>query len=400
MLQDFNICIDTKFVFGKNAQDQIGSELKQMGIRKVLIHHDNGKFLYDTGLLEQVKDHFKKEGIESLELGGVLPNPRLSLVKKGILLAKKEHADMILAIGGGSVIDSAKAIGLGAVTDVDIWDFFTGAEVPRKSLPTGVILTCPATGSESSEVSVINNTELGMKLLVSDPILRPAIAFMNPELTCSLPKFLTACGVVDMFSHVCERYFAPDGEIGVIDRMSEGILKTLVEIGPKVLADPDNYSYRAEIMWIGTIAHNDTVGIGRVQDWATHEIGNELSALYDTPHGATLSIIMGSWMRYVYKEDPKRFARYAKEVFGVEWTGDNTLEAAYEGILKTEEFFQSMGMPVSFENFKIPTDEVEKMLDQIAFRGEDDSIGGIKRLNRDDCRSIYEMAFSFRKTDE
>ena len=239
-----------------------------------------------------------------------------------------------------------------------------------------------------------------MKLLVSNPILRPAIAFMNPELTCSLPKFLTACGVVDMFSHVCERYFSPDGEIGVIDRMSEGILKTLVEVGPEVLADPDNYSYRAEIMWIGTIAHNDTVGIGRIQDWATHEIGNELSALYDTPHGATLSIIMGSWMRYVYKEDPKRFARYAKEVFGVDWNGDNTLEAAYKGILKTEEFFRSMGMPVSFEEFRIPTDEVEKMLDQIAFRGEDDSIGGIKRLNRDDCRSIYKMAFSFRKTDE
>ena len=307
---------------------------------------------------------------------------------------------MVLAIGGGSVIDSAKAIGLGAVTDIDVWDFFTGTEVPKKSLPTGVILTCPATGSESSEVSVINNTEIGMKLLVSNPILRPAIAFMNPELTCSLPKFLTACGVVDMFSHVCERYFSPDGEIGVIDRMSEGILKTLVEVGPEVLADPDNYSYRAEIMWIGTIAHNDTVGIGRIQDWATHEIGNELSALYDTPHGATLSIIMGSWMRYVYKEDPKRFARYAKEVFGVDWNGDNTLEAAYKGILKTEEFFRSMGMPVSFEEFRIPTDEVEKMLDQIAFRGEDDSIGGIKRLNRDDCRSIYKIAFSFRKTDE
>ncbi len=393
MLQDFNICIDTKFVFGKDAQNQIGRELKQMGIHKVLIHHDNGKFLYDTGLLEQVEKLLEQEGIETLELGGVQPNPRLSLVREGIALAKKEQVDLVLAIGGGSVIDSAKAIGLGAVTDTDVWEFFTGNAVPERSLPTGVILTCPATGSESSAVTVVNNTDVGMKLLVSNPVVRPAIAFMNPELTYSLPKFLTACGVVDMFSHVCERYFTPDSEIGVIDRMSEGILKTLVEIGPKVLEEPSNYSYRAEIMWIGTIAHNNTVGIGRVQDWATHEIGNELSALYDTPHGATLSIIMGSWMRYIYQKSPERFARYAKEVFGVEWTKENTLEAAYAGILKTEEYFRSMGMPVSFGDFKVPTDEVEKMLDQIAFRGEDDSIGGIVRLNREDCRRIYEMAF-------
>lgn len=393
MLQDFNICIDTKFVFGKDAQNQIGRELKQMGIHKVLIHHDNGKFLYDTGLLEQVEKLLEQEGIETLELGGVLPNPRLSLVREGIALAKKEQVDLVLAIGGGSVIDSAKAISLGAVTDTDVWEFFTGNAVPEKSLPTGVVLTCPATGSESSAVTVVNNTDVGMKLLVSNPVVRPAIAFMNPELTYSLPKFLTACGVVDMFSHVCERYFTPDSEIGVIDRMSEGILKTLVEIGPKVLEEPSNYSYRAEIMWIGTIAHNNTVGIGRVQDWATHEIGNELSALYDTPHGATLSIIMGSWMRYIYQKSPERFARYAKEVFGVEWTKENTLEAAYAGILKTEEYFRSMGMPVSFGDFKVPTDEVEKMLDRIAFRGEDDSIGGIVRLNREDCRRIYEMAF-------
>lgn len=393
MLQDFNICIDTKFVFGKDAQNQIGRELKQMGIHKVLIHHDNGKFLYDTGLLEQVEKLLEQEGIETLELGGVQPNPRLSLVREGIALAKKEQVDLVLAIGGGSVIDSAKAIGLGAVTDTDVWEFFTGNAVPERSLPTGVILTCPATGSESSAVTVVNNTDVGMKLLVSNPVVRPAIAFMNPELTYSLPKFLTACGVVDMFSHVCERYFTPDSEIGVIDRMSEGILKTLVEIGLKVLEEPSNYSYRAEIMWIGTIAHNNTVGIGRIQDWATHEIGNELSALYDTPHGATLSIIMGSWMRYIYQKSPERFARYAKEVFGVEWTKENTLEAAYAGILKTEEYFRSMGMPVSFGDFKVPTDEVEKMLDRIAFRGEDDSIGGIVRLNREDCRRIYEMAF-------
>lgn len=393
MLQDFNISINTKFVFGREAEKNVASELKHMKITKVLIHHDNGKFLYDTGLLEKIKSDLKKENIETVELGGVLPNPRLSLVREGIELAKKEQVDMVLAIGGGSVIDSAKAIGLGAITNIEIWDFFTGRAVPESTLPIGVILTCPATGSESSAVTVVNNTEEGKKLLVSHPVLRPAIAFMNPELTFSLPRFLTACGVVDMFSHVCERYFAPDDEIGVIDRMCEGILKTLVDIGPKVLAEPKNYTYRAEIMWTGTIAHNNTVGIGRTQDWATHEIGNELSALYDTPHGATLSIIMGSWMRYIYKQKPERFARYAKEVFNVEWTKENTMEAAYEGILKTEEYFKNMGMPISFKEFNISTDKIEEMLDRIAFNGQDKSIGGIVRLNRDDCRRIYEMAF-------
>lgn len=393
MLLDFNICINTKFIFGKDAQDQVGSELKKRKVKKVFIHHDNGKFLQDTGLLEQVQKSLEQAGMESFMLGGVLPNPRLSLVREGIELVKKENADMILAIGGGSVIDSAKAIGLGAVTDRDVWDFFTGAAIPETSLPISVILTCPATGSESSAVTVVNNTEEGRKLLVSHPVVRPVVAFMNPQLTYSLPKFLTACGIVDMFSHVCERYFSPQDEIGVIDRMCEGILKTLVKTGPKLLEHPADYDCRAEVMWIGTIAHNNTVGIGRIQDWATHEIGNELSALYDTPHGATLSVIMASWMRYVYRQKPRRFARYAKEVFGVAWTKDNTLEAAEEGIRKTEEYFQSMGMPTSFHDFNLPTDKIEEMLDRIAFRGDDKSIGGMVRLNREDCRKIYQLAF-------
>ena len=352
MLQDFSICIQTKFVFGKNAAAQTAREIKLFGAKNVLIHHDGGKFLYDTGLLAEIENQLKAEGIRIAELGGVLPNPRLSLVREGIRLAKKEQIDFILAIGGGSVIDSAKAIGLGAAADTDVWDFFTGQRQPERTLPVGVILTCPATGSESSAVAVVNNTEVGKKLLISHPVVRPVLAVMDPELTCSLPKFLTACGIVDMFSHVCERYFSPDEEIGVIDRMAEGILKTLIELGLKVLEEPSDYSARGELMWIGTIAHNNTVGIGRVQDWATHEIGNELSALYDTPHGVTLSVVMGAWMRYVYRKKPMRFARYAREVFGVEWDGTNALEAAEKGIEMTETFFQKLGMPVSFEEFQ------------------------------------------------
>lgn len=394
MLQDFDISIGTQFIFGKDVQNKIGEELYKKNVKKVLIHHDNGKFLYDTGLLENIIEDLKKHGIESVELGGVLPNPRLSLVREGVHLVRTERIDFILAIGGGSVIDSAKAIGIGAAGENDVWDYFIGKEEPLGTIPVGVLLTCPATGSESSAVVVVNNSEEGKKLLVSHPSVRPVIAFMNPELTYSLPKFLTACGITDMFSHVCERYFTSDNEIGVIDRMCEAILKTLVDIGPKVLQSPSKYSYRAEIMWIGTIAHNNTVGIGRTQDWATHEIGNELSALFDTPHGATLSIIMGSWMRYVYRKSPERFARYAKEVFGIEWNKDNTLEAAYQGILETEKFFKSLDMPTSFQEFNLQVDActIEKMLDQIDFKGEDKSIGGIVRLNRSDCKKIYEMS--------
>ncbi len=393
MLLDFSICIDTRFIFGGNAHEKVGEELAGAGIATVLLHHDNGAYLYAEGLLEGIKADLHKHGIRYYELGGVLPNPRLSLVYEGIRLVREEAIDFILAIGGGSVIDSAKAIALGAVNDGDVWEFFRDGRGVEKTLPVGVLLTCPATGSESSAVTVINNTEQKEKLLVSNPLIRPRLVFMNPRLTYSLPRFLTACGIVDMFSHTCERYFAPEEEIGVIDRMAEGILKTLVDIGPKVLKDPANYSYRAEIMWIGTIAHNNTVGIGRIQDWATHEIGNELSALYDTPHGATLSIIMCSWMEYVYKKKPERFARYASEIFGVSLTENNILEAAKEGILRTREYFKALGMPVSFRDYQIPTDRIEEMLNKIAFRGEDNSIGGLVRLNREDVRRIYKMSF-------
>lgn len=392
MLQDFNICINTNFIFGKGAQNKVGAELKKEGVKKILLHHDNGKFLYDTGLLENIKEDCRKCGIETEELGGVLPNPRLSLVYEGIQLVKDRNIDFILAIGGGSVIDSAKTIGLGAVYEGDVWDFFLEKALPEKTIPVGVVLTCPATGSESSAVTVVNNTDEGKKLLVSHPVIRPKVVFMNPELTYSLPPFVTACGIVDMFSHACERYFSPDEEIGVIDCMIEGILKTLVEVAPKLLEEPHNYSYRAEVMWIGTIAHNNTVGVGRVQDWATHEIANELSALFDTPHGATLSIIMGSWMRYIYQKKPERFARYAREVFGVVWDGTNTEEAAKEGIIQTEAFFKSLHMPISFTDANVPIERMEDMLDRIAFRGEDNSIGGIVRLDRDACRSIYKMS--------
>jgi alcohol dehydrogenase YqhD (iron-dependent ADH family) len=392
MLSDFDFHIDTKFIFGRKAHTRAGKILSSMGIKSVLIHHDGGDFLYESLLLKNIMDTLSAEGIRIFELGGVVPNPRLDLVYTGIDIARKEDIGLILAIGGGSSIDSAKAIAAGTYYSGDVWDFFTGGAVVEKTLPVGVILTYPASGSESSTVSVINNTAKKEKLLVSSPLLRPKVVFMNPALTFSLPKKLTALGIVDMFSHVCERYFSPEQEIGVIDRMAEGILKTLVRIGPAVLEEPDNYSYRAEIMWIGSMAQNNTVGIGRTHDWATHEIGNELSALYDTPHGITLSVLMGSWMRYVYLRDIPRFSHYAEKVFDIRPDPDNPEKTALNGIESTENFFKSLGMPVSLSGAGIPADNPDKIVKNINFRDVSKSIGGIYKLTAEDVTKILETA--------
>ncbi|PLS25446.1 iron-containing alcohol dehydrogenase [Bifidobacterium imperatoris] len=391
-MRDFTICIGTTFVFGHDAETKIGASLGAKGITHVLIHHDGGAYLETNGLLDTVRKSLDAAGIAYTELGGVEPNPRLALVRKGIAIAKAFNVDAVVAIGGGSVIDSAKAIALGAAGEHEVWDYFTGMAPVERTLPVAVVLTCPASGSESSQVTVINNEQDHVKITLSEPPLRPAFAFMNPALSTTVPAFPTACGIVDMFSHICERYFSADEEIGVIDRMAEGALRTLVDIGPKSLANLADYDLRAQIMWISTIAQNNTLGVGREQDWSTHLIANELSALYDTPHGATLSIIMGSWMRVASERAPMRFARYASEVFGIEAGSLSEAELAERGIRATEAFFQSLDMPISFADFNLPTDGIEQMLDNIDFYGPDNTIGSIAHLNRADCRSIYEMA--------
>ena len=317
MLNNFRHVVGTRFIFGDDAHEHIGEELKKEGAKKVLIVHDSGKFLFDTGLLQHVKDLFAAEGIEAYELPGIQPNPRLAKVREGIDIVRKENIDWLVGLGGGSSIDTAKAVAAGALYDGDVWDFFEGKARIEKALPVAVILTIPATGSESGAVTVINNTELERKALTSSEAIRPKIAFMNPMLTLSLPPFGTACGIADMFSHMMERYFSDSDELNCIDYMLEGLMKAVVTFGTKVMEDPKNYRYRAEIMWIGTVAHNNTVGVGRNQDWASHDIANELSALYDTPHGASLTIITPYWMRYVYKDHLWRFVRYAEQVFDV-----------------------------------------------------------------------------------
>ena len=393
MLQNFEHCLYTNFIFGKDAEKRVGTELVNRGAKTVLVHHDSGQFLYDSGLLENIKKYLSDAGLHVVELGGVKPNPRVSLVREGITLCKRENVDYILAIGGGSTIDSAKAISIGVHYDGDVWDFFfKGVQPdPRTKLPVAAVLTYPATGSESSTGCVITNEDGYLKRSVGGPFMRPIVTFMNPELTFSLPPYLTACGVVDMYAHVIERYFAPETSVGVIDYMAEAVMRSLLEFGPKVLANPKDYQNRAEIMWIGTVAHNNTVGVGRIQDWASHGMGHELSALYDTAHGATLSIIIPAWMRYVYKSDVARFARYAREVFGVADDPSNQEKVALEGIDKTEAFFKSMNMPVRFSDAKIPTDRIEEMAKKAATaRGE--TLGNFVKLTEADILAIYKAA--------
>lgn len=395
MIQDFELCINTHFVFGHHAHARVGTELRHRNVTKVLLHYDGGTYL--DSILCCVKESLSHAGIAFVELSGVQPNPKLSLVRQGIALVHREHVDAVVAIGGGSVIDSAKAIAIGAIAQCDVWDLFTGKEEPHMSLPVAVVLTLPASGSESSKVAVITHEEERRKLLLSHPLLRPTLAFMNPELTLSVPKYPTACGIVDMFSHICERYFTADTDWNVGDYLCEGLLRCLVKIGPQCVQALDNYDLRAQIMWIATVAQNNMLSIGRQEDWSTHLIANEISALYDIAHGATLSIVMPSWMRVASVRNPKRFIRYTKEVFGfVEYAclpqAQQEEDLIRRGISATVDFFHSLDMPTSFVSAGLPCDRIEQMLDQIAFFGEDQAIGSVARLNRDDCRVILRNA--------
>ena len=388
MLQDFTFALQTRFVFGKTSIEKLGEELQQLGICKILLHHDSGEYLVKTGLLQQVKDILEQAGIAWVELGGVEPNPRVSLVREGVKLAKEEKVNGVLAIGGGSVIDSAKAIAAGACIQQDVWDCFTGKHLVEKALAVAVILTNPASGSESSPVAMLNNQQTHEKNMLSSCYIQPKLAILNPELTLALPAHITANGIVDMFSHVFERYFTSDTEYGIIDGMAEGAMASIVDWGIYAIEHLDDYSARANLMWAATVAHNDTLGVGRRQDWASHLIANELSALYDTPHGVSLSIIIPAWMKQVYHHDIPRFARFAQRVFGLQAEGEN---AAKMGIEATIQFFEKLGMPVSFAQGDIPTNEVDTLTQMVQMPPKG-TIGASMPLSRQDVKEIFTKA--------
>ncbi len=386
-MKNFKYVNKTEINFGKGVEAQVGSRLRGIA-KKVLIHFGGGSVI-TSGLLDRVKQSLDEAAITYVLLGGVKPNPRLELVKEGIQICKNEQVDFILAVGGGSVIDSAKAIGIGVSYEGDVWDFFTGEAQIEDTLPVGVILTIPAAGSESSTGTVITNETNGYKRSTGHPMMRPVFAFLNPELTYTLPAYQTACGLVDMLAHVMERYFTNEPAVAFSDRLCEATMKTIVHEGLEVMNQPTAYGPRAEIMWAGTLAHNGLFGMGRTEDWASHMIEHELSGLYDIAHGAGLAIVFPAWMAYVYQHDLPRFGQFAKEVWDIPTEGRSEESVALAAIEATKRFFKQIGMPTSFEDAQLPTDRLEEMAEKAV---EDGAIGGFLKLEKRDVLNILKIA--------
>lgn len=386
-MQNFTFQNTTKIVFGKGTEEEVGEYTAKHG-SKVLLHYGGGS-IKKYGTYGKVLESLEKAGVDYVELGGVEPNPKLSLVKEGIELAREENVDFILAVGGGSVIDSAKAISVGYFYDGDVWDFFTGEAEITEALPIGVALTIPAAGSESSGASVVTKMEGNYKRDIGTDLIRPQFAIMNPELTFTLPDYQTACGAADIMAHIMERYFTNTENVELTDRLSESALKTIIKNVPKVLENNEDYAARAEVMWTGTIAHNNLLGTGREEDWSSHGIEHELSGIYDVAHGAGLAVVFPAWMNYVYQHDLERFAQFAVRVWDVDPDFKDVEWTARQGIKKTKEFFSSIGMPVTLEELEIPADRLEEMAQKAAENGP---IGNFVNLDTEDILKIYQSA--------
>ena len=387
-MNNFNFYSPTFFVFGKERENEAGKYVKRFGGTNVLIHYGSGSVL-KSGLLDRVKKSLEASAIKFTELGGVVPNPRSGLVYKGIDICKKEKIDFILAVGGGSVIDSAKAIALGAVSDGDFWEYYLGKKV-EKALPVATILTLTAAGSEGSTGSVITHENGMLKRAANSDLLRPVFSILNPELTCSLPAYQTACGATDMMAHVMERYFTNTKNVEITDRLCEAVLLTVINETPKALSNPNDYEARANLMWAGMVAHNDICGVGREQDWSSHGMEHELSGLYDVAHGAGLAVMFPAWMKYVMKNDIMRFAQFAVRVWGCEMDFSNPENTARKGIEKYEQFMTSIGMPVRFSQLGAKAEDIPTLVSSIGL-GEH-TMGSFVKLKQEDIKKIYELA--------
>lgn len=389
-MKNFNFYSPTEFVFGKDREYECGKYVKKYGGSKVLIHYGSGSVVR-SGLLDRVRKSLEEEDILYVELGGVMPNPRDVLVYEGIDLCKSENVDFILAVGGGSVIDSAKAIAMGVPYDGDFWDFYSGKAKIQSAVPVATVLTIAAAGSEGSGDSVITKEDGMLKRGAGSEHIRPKFSVMNPELTCTLPAYQTACGATDIMAHVFERYFTNTTEVEITDRLCEAVLLTMVKETPRVIADPDNYEARANIMWAGTVAHNGIVGVGRDQDWNSHGIEHELSGLYDCAHGAGLAVIMPAWMEFVMSHNPMRFAQMANRVFGVQMNFENPEDTATKGIYAFRSFLKSIGMPINFEELGAKEEDIPVLVEKFGLDG-DERTGGFVKLSSQDVASIYRLA--------
>lgn len=390
-MDNFKFYNPTKIIFGKGTENLVGKETKNCS-DKVLLHYGGGSIV-QTGLYDRVKRLLDEAGVDFIELPGAMPNPRLGLVYQGIDRCRQHEIDFVLAVGGGSVIDSAKAIAVGACYDGDVWDFFDKKVFPQKALALGVVLTLPAAGSESSSGMVITNEEGWYKRACDTNLVRPRFAIMNPELTYTLSGYQTVCGLSDMMAHVMERYFTNTTNVDFTDRLCEATLQTIIRNAPLVLENPEDYDARAEIMWAGAVAHNDLLGTGRKGDWASHMIEHELSGIYDVPHGAGLAVIFPAWMKYIYKHDINRFAQFAVRVWGVEYSFDHPERTALEGINRLKNFFESIGLPTSLGGLDIPEDRLDEMAAKCKmFDLKSGTVGNYVKLNQQDVLNILKLA--------
>lgn len=386
---NFDFYAPTYFAFGKDKENETGDLVKRFGGTKVLLHFGGGSVI-KSGLLDRVKKSLDECGITYFELGGVMPNPRSGLVYEGINLCRKEGIDFILAVGGGSTIDSSKAIAAGVVYDGDFWDFYEGKRI-EKALPVGTVLTIAAAGSEGSPDSVITKEEGMLKRGASGNAIRPKFSVLNPTLTQTLPVYQSACGITDIIAHLYERYLTNTEEVECTDRLIEALIMTMVHEGPRVIENPDNYEARANIMWAGMVAHNNICGVGRTQDWTSHNLEHELSAEYDCAHGAGLAVVMPAVFTYTMNHDIKRFATIARRVWNV--VDDNDESAAKAGVESLRTYLISIGMPKNFEELGAKADDIDKLA-QTACYGDGSGSGyvyGFTKLSKDDVVKIYEL---------
>jgi alcohol dehydrogenase YqhD (iron-dependent ADH family) len=379
----------TKIVFGKGTELLAGKEVSYFS-KKILLHY-GGESAKKTGLFDRVVGSLKESGVEYVELGGVKPNPRLSLVREGISICRDKQLDFILALGGGSVIDSAKAIAAGVTYSGDVWDFYSDKARVEKALPLGAILTIPAAGSESSPGTVVTNEEGWYKRAFNSAHVYPRFSILNPELAFTLPKYQVACGASDMIAHLMERYFTNTQHVELTDRLIEATVKTIVHNVPLVLEKPNDYDAWAEVMWSGTVAHNGWLDTGRMTDWASHNIEHEMSGIYDVAHGAGLAVVFPAWMKYLYKHDINRFAQFANRVWNVDLDHWNPERTALEGILRHEAFFKSIGMPVRLSEMNIDDDRLEEMAAK-ATSNDTRTLGQFVKLNQKDVFNILTLA--------
>ncbi len=390
-MDNFTFCTPTEFIFGRDAQSHVGTALASRGATKVMIVYGSDRIKRD-GLLRQIENFLTDAGIQFVEYGGIQPNPTAESVYGGIALAVAQSVNFILAVGGGSPIDAAKGIALGAVYPGDFWDFYSGKETARFALPVGVVLTIPAAGSEGSGNSVITNEKTHQKISVRYPgLLRPRFAIMNPELTMSLPWNQTAYGIVDMMAHIYERYFSNTTGTQLVDAYSEAIMRDVMDLALTLKLDPENYDARADVMWAGTLAHNGLCGVGKVEDWSSHRLEHEISAFYNVAHGAGLVVMIPAWMTFCATRNPDRLWRFAINVMSVDSTGKTTEEIIDEGISELKNFYHDLGLTTNLRELVGCEPDIEKMVNSLA-RNVGNTLGNYVPLSMDDCREIYRIA--------